>query len=245
MIQTKCCCTCKQEKPIEEFGKLAKSTDGYSGRCVMCWRVMQKAYCERHPDRVVAKRKKYYEANKKEILAKQKPKRAAYAVKNRDAILGRKKAYRLSNMDKVREGQRRWDRANLGKRKQYYEARKERDPEGIRASWKKNYNKDKAVASAKAWRLANPEKVAELSADYRARKQNAKPEWANGFFIAEAYRLSKLRSQMFGFKWEVDHIVPLNGDVVCGLHVEHNLQVIPAVLNRAKSNKLEVASWQF
>ena len=74
-------------------------------------------------------------------------------------------------------------------------------------------------------------------ADYRAMKLQRKPSWANDFFIEEAYALAKLRTEMTGFPWEVDHIIPLQGELISGLHVENNLQVIPQSVNRVKSNK--------
>ncbi|KVP16997.1 hypothetical protein WJ84_01615 [Burkholderia ubonensis] len=68
------------------------------------------------------------------------------------------------------------------------------------------------------------------------RLRQAYPAWANDELIAEAYALARLRTLATGIPWQVDHIVPLNSDLVCGLHWEANLQVIPAVANLAKSN---------
>jgi hypothetical protein len=71
----------------------------------------------------------------------------------------------------------------------------------------------------------------------RAKKLKATPVWANQFFITEAYELAALRTKMFGFKWHVDHVVPLISDRVCGLHSHTNLSVIPARANLSKSNR--------
>jgi hypothetical protein len=74
-----------------------------------------------------------------------------------------------------------------------------------------------------------------------AEKLKATPSWANLFFIEEAYDLAQRRTEATGFQWHVDHIVPLRSKRVCGLHVEHNLQVIPARTNLAKGNRV----WPF
>jgi hypothetical protein len=62
------------------------------------------------------------------------------------------------------------------------------------------------------------------------------PKWANWFFISEIYDLARRRTKMLGTPWEVDHIIPLKGKNVCGLHVETNLRVVPKEVNRAKAS---------
>lgn len=114
-------------------------------------------------------------------------------------------------------------------------------------------NKDRYRETARAWKLANPgydtegqrvraarrrtEQPDKVNANTAARKsyiKRATPSWANKFFIAEAYHIAKVREKMLGGKWHVDHIIPLRGKTVCGLHVENNLQVIPAKVNLTK-----------
>lgn len=71
----------------------------------------------------------------------------------------------------------------------------------------------------------------------KAAKIQATPAWSNDFFIGEIYELAKLRERMVGGRWHVDHIVPLQSVIVCGLHVESNLQVIPGPRNESKGNR--------
>ena len=93
-----------------------------------------------------------------------------------------------------------------------------------------------AVAVAR-WQKANSAKRNAGYAERRALKMKACPRWANKFFIEEIYDLARLRTKFLGKRYEVDHIVPLNSPLVCGLHVEQNLQVIPATENRSKHNR--------
>jgi hypothetical protein len=115
-------------------------------------------------------------------------------------------------------------------------------------------NPEKIKIVATAWAKANPEKVKAKTkryiqrhpAEYTARAvanvaKRAKrvPTWLtinDKWMMREAYKLAKLRTDMFGFKWEVDHIIPLRGEFVSGLHVPTNLQVIPKTENREKRN---------
>ena len=99
-------------------------------------------------------------------------------------------------------------------------------------------NADSAKARTKKWAKENPGRARALSVARKARKIGATPKWANQFFISEIYDLAKRRNDCMagGVKWHVDHIVPLRSPLVCGLHVEHNLRVIPAVDNLKKHN---------
>ena len=72
----------------------------------------------------------------------------------------------------------------------------------------------------------------------RAGLRRATPRWANARAIEAVYRNCIETTLRTGIPHEVDHIVPLNGARVSGLHVHWNLAVIPAAENRWKSNKL-------
>lgn len=71
----------------------------------------------------------------------------------------------------------------------------------------------------------------------RAAKIQQTPEWADEAAIKALYAESARLSKETGIKHNVDHIVPLQGQNVCGLHVENNLQVIPASENFKKHNR--------
>ena len=75
------------------------------------------------------------------------------------------------------------------------------------------------------------------SAARRAQIGKATPVWADRSEIKKVFLESLLKSRNSGVKQEVDHIVPLKGKNVCGLHVHWNLQVLAAFENRKKSNK--------
>ena len=111
-------------------------------------------------------------------------------------------------------------------------------------SWRKA-NKDKKYLYDKEylinWRSDNPEKSAIHSSKRRAAKLNATPQWLTEQELSEIdrfYVLRKILEEQLGIAHHVDHIVPLQGENVCGLHVPWNLQVIPASENISKSNKL-------
>ena len=132
----------------------------------------------------------------------------------------------------------------------------EEEKQAIQKAWR-NRNKELRNEKNKEWRRANPAKQKEIARKTRlknmprviasvnkrrADKLNRTPKWLTKddlWLIKEAYELAGLRTKMFGFKWHVDHIIPLKGKLVSGLHVPTNLQVIEGRLNIMKNNKFE------
>lgn len=95
-------------------------------------------------------------------------------------------------------------------------------------------NKDRKVSYCKRCsdNLTGPSQ-AHRTALYRASKKQATPPWADLSKIKEIYHNCPEG-------YHVDHIVPLNGINICGLHVENNLQYLPAKENCSKGNRFEL-----
>ena len=73
----------------------------------------------------------------------------------------------------------------------------------------------------------------------RAAKLQRTPSWANEQLIAAYYMEAKRLEELTGIQFQVDHIIPLQGEMVSGLHVETNLQLLPASENQGKSNRFD------
>src|ERR1700735_4163772 len=97
------------------------------------------------------------------------------------------------------------------------------------------------IESKKKWAKNNPAKRAADSSNRRLSKSLGMPKWLNKEQrkeIEEFYILAKELQWLSEEQLQVDHIVPLRGDNVSGLHVPWNLQILPKSLNVLKSNKV-------
>lgn len=87
----------------------------------------------------------------------------------------------------------------------------------------------------------NLHRYAANAATRRANQKHRTPQWADSDRIASMYRLASEMSAQEGIVYHVDHIIPLAGRNVSGLHVHENLAVIPAIENMQKRNHFHVS----
>lgn len=141
-----------------------------------------------------------------------------------------KRQYRGDNYERLLTQQRQYDAVHNPLRKEYFQ---------------QHYiaNKAKIDARIAAYRKQNLAQHAAKEAKRRFSKAKRTPAWLDVddlWMIEQAFELAALRTKIFGFAWEVDHVLPLQGKYVSGLHTPLNLQVIPAQQNRRKTNNFEV-----
>lgn len=167
-----------------------------------------------------------------------------YKLRNKEAYSAIQKIYNKNNKERIAEIHREYYQNNKPRFKELarkngpaWRLRTKEIRNSKRLKWESE-NKERASQLRAKWRQNNRARSNELAQNYRASKLFSTPKWANEFFMTEAYDLAIRRTRIFGFPWEVDHIVPLQNKLVCGFHSEHNLQVIPRAANRKKSNKV-------
>ena len=152
-----------------------------------------------------------------------------YSLKNKDKIKESQLEYYLKNKDKILKAKKDYYLKNYNNIKEYSKNYRFNNPNKIieyRLS-----NKDRQKEYNKIYRPNNRNLFNARESKRRATKLNATPRFANLKKIKEIYLNCPK-----GF--HVDHIIPLQGKNVCGLHVEWNLQYLTANSNQKKSNKL-------
>ncbi|MNK79523.1 hypothetical protein D3C87_991910 [compost metagenome] len=113
------------------------------------------------------------------------------------------------------------------KRREYNASKYQRNREKILAGVKKYQSENRAAANAR-------------KKAYKETKRGATPKWLTDhdkLVIEQKYLLAGIHGWVTGMKWHVDHVIPLRGATVSGLHVSDNLQVILAEENLTKSNR--------
>jgi hypothetical protein len=130
---------------------------------------------------------------------------------------------------------------NKDVRKDYNKSWRDNNKTLVKENSKAYYaaNKEKFGQYIKEWRKANQDRLRTYSASRRASQKQALPTWLTEDQMRQIdsiYTHAKDCEVVSGQTYHVDHIVPLKGENVCGLHVPWNLQVLPSDVNLSKHN---------
>ena len=169
--------------------------------------------------------KEYREKNKDRL----REQTLVWREKNRDELLLKKKQYYEGNKVSL-----------LKKQKEYAETNKDTIKIRRRAYRKPNWNS--ILAKKREYVKKNPAKMNVKLAARRAKKLQRTPPWLSKEDIKQIiaiYKESNRLTRQSSIKHHVDHIIPLVGENVSGLHVPTNLQILTATENYKKSNKYD------
>ena len=154
--------------------------------------------------------------------------------------------YRKEYKTKNKENLKAYNKKRYMKDKEKYEAYRTKNKEKIKEYFKAHYAKNKERLKkqranyAKEYREKNKDKRCHWASMCRAARIQRTPCWLtedDKVLIKRKYELAKKKTESTGERWVVDHILPLQGTLVSGLHVPANLRVIKEITNLRKHNK--------
>ncbi|MEN6544486.1 MAG: hypothetical protein ABFE07_00420 [Armatimonadia bacterium] len=134
---------------------------------------------------------------------------------------------------------RRWekDRAYfIEKGRRYHADNRDQVNEQKREYWAEN--REQMAEARKRWKAKNRARVRHMNACRKKLIAIATPPWADRSAILAVYEEAERVTEATGVQHHVDHIVPIKGESVCGLHVHYNLRPLPWDQNIKKKNRL-------
>lgn len=221
---TKKCTKCKEFKELTEFGKKLASKNGLFSICKSCRKKSQQT-----PEARISQKK-----------ARDCPKSKNYQKEFRE---------KPENIQTRAE----WQNKNKNKEKERQRSPKAKLTRSIRRKssegklvLKKYLSSEKAKETTKKWKqqdkINNPGKNIARNANRKAGKRKRTPKWLTRHHrkqIEDFYILTKELQWLCEEKLHVDHIIPLHGQNICGLHVPWNLQIICESDNLSKHNSFD------
>lgn len=225
-------------------GKLCKHghlspRDTKTGQCLECRTSYSKQHYHNNKDRYIEWSAAYRERNRDDLRdynnrwRKEHPEQSKQHAKqtyekNKDKRLVAAKKNYHDNIACRKQSAKQWQQENREKCQE------------ICRNYRANNSKQSSLSSSK-YRSQNKEKYAYYEATRRASKKQACPDWLTEEHhqqMLDIYTKAVSLTEQSELQYHVDHIVPLQSDLVCGLHVPWNLQIIIASDNLKKSNKL-------
>ena len=164
----------------------------------------------------------------------------------------------MRNKEKAKEYNRLWRSQNKEHRQLYKKEYEKNNPKQKSECGKRYRTKSKVKIAAKRKErdIVNKERKRLYDKEYRSKnkgrlsankrsgdliRKNAQPKWLTKFdldYIKHLYIQAKELEKLDGIKYHVDHIIPLINDIICGMHVPWNLQILTASENMSKKNKI-------
>lgn len=132
-------------------------------------------------------------------------------------------------LDHDRKSKRHLRPSRVAYQKSYFSTYEQKNKSECQARYSEN-NKDKELARSKAKRASNKHYYAQKCAERRIKKVSATPSWFEKEKVSNIYKMAK------ALNLEVDHVVPIKSDHVCGLHCWDNLQLLSRQENAKKGN---------
>ena len=223
------CATCAENRNIkteqwrlENLDKKAKSRREWGANNKEKVSEINKKGRAKDIERARAMSRESYQRNRESCLAI----RRRYVAENKHEISEKSKEYRQKNRARL-----------LVRMKDYYQKTKERQRK------RKAENKQARRVWEAGWREKNRGAFNASKAKRRADKRNRYPSWigkVERMKISSIYAESSRLSKLTGIAFHVDHVIPLMGDLVSGLHVPENLRIIQAAENMSKGKKYVV-----
>lgn len=163
---------------------------------------------------------------------KLKKSKSEFYFKNKEKINFKSKKYYLENSEKIKAKSKEYYNNKLDYIKKYNQTPERKLKQNERA--KRYYDNHTEDVKKKALKYAkdHPELFRARNAKREAQKRLRFPKWASGIMIEFIYK-------MCSEGYDVDHIIPLQGKNISGLHVPWNLQYLLSKDNRQKSNKFD------
>lgn len=158
----------------------------------------------------------------------------AWYLKNRTRLIEKQKVYAANNRKRRREWARKARKKNREKILIEQKIRRDKNLDALNA-WRREYyrkHRETIRQQNRQWEINNPWKARAKCARRHANKINAVPPWVEMDKITFVYK----KARELGL--HVDHIVPLQSHIVCGLHCWENLQLLSIEENSRKHNKI-------
>jgi len=227
----KTCTKCKVQKDPSGFCKSKAEKDGLQGKCKAC----NAEYVKANRESIAAKRVEYNKANRKSIAAK----KAEYNKANRESIAAQQAKHRKANRESIAAKRVEYNKANresiASKKAKWYQ--ENREASAAQTAKYRRANRDSIAAKSAEWAKANPDKLRATSAKRRAAKLQRTPAWVDFEAIQAVYIEAARLEALDGVARHVDHVIPLQGELVSGLHIHTNLQILTATENLSKGNR--------